>query len=345
MSMLVKMRRVLRYARQPVEAFLESFLPGEGLKGLRTLLAATAPIPDMPAIGVIAMLGIALQQRAFSPVGGAQAIGDAFARAATQSGAEVWYSRTVKRILVDGGRAAGVELEDGSRIQADAVVAAMDARQLFTELLDAVLMPRAFAGKLDAYPPSDPYVILSVVTDLDPARFGFDGTDTFVVSSPDLKQALAPNDPEHGFFSLVFPRFRTPDADPRHHGIQILSPATFEYEQSWRSGPSLQRGEEYRELKRAYAEKLLVHAESRIPGLREHLVHLDVATPLTMRRYTLNDRGAPVGWGYKNPLRWKQRVGFLPGLYQAGHWVGPSGVVNCATSGKHAAELLLHDRG
>ena len=83
--------------------------------------------------------------------------------------------------------------------------------------------------------------------------------------------------------------------------------------------------------------------ESRIPGLREHIVHLDVATPLTMHRYTLNDRGAPVGWGYKNPLRWKQRVAFLPGLYQAGHWVGPSGVVNAAVSGKHAAQLALRD--
>jgi thioredoxin reductase len=61
--------------------------------------------------------------------------------------------------------------------------------------------------------------------------------------------------------------------------------------------------------------------------------------------YTLNYHGAPVGWGYKNPLRWTQRVPFIPGLYQAGHWVGSSGVGNAATSGKFAAELILRDLG
>ncbi|OHD76466.1 MAG: hypothetical protein A2V99_13205 [Spirochaetes bacterium RBG_16_67_19] len=50
-----------------------------------------------------------------------------------------------------------------------------------------------------------------------------------------------------------------------------------------------------------------------------------------------------MGWGYKNPLRWKRRAAFLPGLYQAGLWVGLSGVVNAAVSGRQAAELALRD--
>ncbi len=87
-GLLWKLRKVLRYTRQPTEAFLESYFPGEGLRGLRTLLALTAPIPGIAAIGVIAMIGIALEGRAFSPVGGAQVVGDAFARAAQSSGAE-----------------------------------------------------------------------------------------------------------------------------------------------------------------------------------------------------------------------------------------------------------------
>jgi len=278
-SLLWKLRKVLPYTRQPAEAFLESYFPGEGLRGLRTLLAMTAPIPGIAAIGVIAMIGIALEGRAFSPVGGAQVVGDAFAQAAQSSGAQIHYRRKVKRILVEHGRAAGVELEDGERIRARAVVAAMDARQLYTGLLEAALLPPSFRRKLEAYPPSDPYVILSLVTDLDPAAYGFEGTDTFVAS-----QTLRSNDPEAGFFEQVFPRYRRPEADPRHHGLQIVAPATFDYEGRWRSGPGLERGEAYRELKDSYARRLL-------------------ATPLTMHRYTLNDRGAPVGWGYKNPLR------------------------------------------
>jgi phytoene dehydrogenase-like protein len=121
-GLLWKLRQVLRYTRQPAEAFLQSCFPGEGLRGLRTLLALTAPIPDIAAIGVIAMIGIALEGRAFSPVGGAQVVGDAFARAAQSSGAQIHYRRQVKRILIENGRTAGVELEDGERVRARAVV-------------------------------------------------------------------------------------------------------------------------------------------------------------------------------------------------------------------------------
>ena len=62
-----------------------------------------------------------------------------------------------------------------------------------------------------------------------------------------------------------------------------------------------------------------------------------------MYRYTLNSEGAPVGWHYKSRRRWKQRVPFLQGLYQAGHWVGPSGALWVTRSGKWAADLVLRD--
>ena len=256
-GLLWKLRKVLRYTRQPVEAFLESYFPGEGLRGLRTLLALTAPIPDIAAIGVIAMLGIALEGRAFSPVGGAQVVGDAFARAAQSSGAQIHYRRQVKRILVKHGKVAGVELEDGERIPARAVVAAMDARQLYTGLLEPSLLPPSFRRKLEAYPPSDPYVILSLVTDLDPAAYGFEGTDTFVASSPNLKETLAPNDPERGFFELVFPRYPQAGGRPAAPRPADRGPGQLRHEERWRSGPGLERGEAYRELKDSYARRLL----------------------------------------------------------------------------------------
>jgi phytoene desaturase len=222
-------------------------------------------------------------------------------------------------------------------------VAAMDAHQLYRELLDPGQTPPSFQEKLDTYPVSSPYVMVSLVTDLDPSAWSFDGTDTFVTGSADLEQGLAPNDPEHSFYELVFPRYRAPGADPDHHGIQIVSPATFEHADTWQAGPALARGDAYREFKRDYAARMIKRTEERLPGLGEHIIALDVATPVTMHRYTLNYQGAPVGWGYNNPLRWTQRAPFVPGLYQAGHWVGPSGVVNTATSGRHAAELVLRD--
>jgi phytoene dehydrogenase-like protein len=81
-----------------------------------------------------------------------------------------------------------------------------------------------------------------------------------------------------------------------------------------------------------------------MPGLKQHIVSMDIATPVTMHRYTLNDLGASVGWSYTSTQQWKQKVPFIDGLYLAGHWVGPSGIYNVASSGKNAAELILRNK-
>ena len=153
---------------------------------------------------------------------------------------------------------------------------------------------------------------------LDPAAYGFEGTDTWVADTVDLDQNLAPDDPDRSVYQLVFPHYRTSEADPTHHAIQIAAPASFGYEDHWRTGPDLQRGEAYRELKQDYAMRLIRRADLRIPGLREHIVAMDVATPLTTYRYTLNDVASPIGWGYNNPLRWSKKVPFIPACTRRG---------------------------
>lgn len=68
---------------------------------------------------------------------------------------------------------------------------------------------------------------------------------------------------------------------------------------------------------------------------------MDIATPLTMHRYTFNDLGAPVGWGHTSTQRWQKRAPFVDELSLAGHWVGPSGIYSVALSARNAAELIL----
>jgi phytoene dehydrogenase-like protein len=103
------------------------------------------------------------------------------------------------------------------------------------------------------------------------------------------------------------------------------------------------RGDEYRKLKEDFANRMVARIEKYLPGLSEHIVFKDVATPATLQRYTLNDGGAAVGWSYTSTQRWKQKAPFVEGLYFAGHWVGPSGIYNVAVSGRNAAELVSRE--
>jgi phytoene desaturase len=67
--------------------------------------------------------------------GGLHRLALAVADRATGHGALVRTGCAVHRIMVDGGRAAGVELADGERVPADVVVSGADAAVLYGDLL------------------------------------------------------------------------------------------------------------------------------------------------------------------------------------------------------------------
>lgn len=73
--------------------------------------------------------------------GGMQRLAEALARVAGDVGADLRYGRHVRRIVVEGGRARGVELADGERLDADAVVFNGDVAALASGLLGEASRP------------------------------------------------------------------------------------------------------------------------------------------------------------------------------------------------------------
>ena len=339
----LKLRTVLRYSRMPGIRFLESLFPGDALAGLRATLYMLAPIKDFSAIGMLLYIGFALRGSAYQPEGGATKAAEAFAAAAARNSVKIRYGERVKSITTDAGRVCGVTLESGETVRSHSVVSAVDIRQTFHRFLDPSLLPSDYRKKLEQTPVSGSYVILSIALDRDPAAWGFDQMDVFYTDTTDINLALTPDNPEHSLISFQFPEFRMKTGGEQHFGLQIVAPATVEYRDHWATGPGYERTEAYRQLKEDFAKRLIDRAENTMPGLRDHIVSLDIATPLTLHRYTLNDLGAPVGWSYTSTQRWQQKVAFIEGLYLAGHWVGPSGIYNVAQSGKNAAELVVRN--
>lgn len=335
--------RVRRLGRTPTERYLAGLFPGDEMAGLRAALHTLAPIPGMPALGLLAVLGIGLRGKAYSPRGGAQVLADAFAEAAVRNGAEIRYGQEVVSILTANGAVQGVSLRSGTVLTAPVVVSTADAKQTFYRLLGAGRVPDSYKNALEGQPVSEPYCLLSLVTTLEPAAVGFDGTDVFVCPSADVPRILESKEPEECAFLLVFPRYTEPGTDPALRGLQVVVPASWAWREHWQTWPTPERGAEYRALKEEWSSAIIPRVQEYFPRLASHLVQVDLATPITFHRYTLNTEGAPVGWHYASRRRWRQRVPFLRGLYQAGHWVGPSGAVPVTRSGKWAAELVLRD--
>ncbi|HKW43963.1 MAG TPA: NAD(P)/FAD-dependent oxidoreductase, partial [Thermoplasmata archaeon] len=81
-------------------------------------------------------------------VGGMGALPDALAAAARARGVEILLNAPVARIRVRGGQVTGVELGDGSQIEAKAVLSTADPKQTFLRLLDPADVPSDFLAAI-----------------------------------------------------------------------------------------------------------------------------------------------------------------------------------------------------
>ena len=86
--------------------------------------------------------------------GGLHRLGLAVAERAAERGAAVRTGCAVRRVLVEGGRAAGVELAGGERVAADVVVSGADAAALYRDLLPEDRRTRGARRNLTRVPPS-----------------------------------------------------------------------------------------------------------------------------------------------------------------------------------------------
>jgi len=340
-KLLFKLRKTIKYSTKPAKRFLNDLFPGKDLEGLRSSLYSIAPIKDITAIGMLALIGFALKERAFHPVGGAQKVAHAFTEALTNNGGEILYSHKVSEILIQNKKVVGVKLNNDTELKSKYVVSTVDAHQTFNNLLNPKVVPTKFKKRINTTPLSDSFIIVSIVTDINPADQGFNDFEVFVGSSLSIEENLIPNNPEKSGFVITFPHYKTDKAMPNTYGIQLATVATFDFNNYWNTGPNLQKGEEYMNLKESLAFQLIKRAEKLIPNLGEHLLDLDVATPITLHRYTLNHQGVAVGWHYTQVKPWKQKIPFLKGLFIAGHWTGPSGIPAVIYSGRNVAEVIL----
>ncbi len=84
-------------------------------------------------------------------VGGMGAITQAMARACEDAGVEISLEAPVARVLIDGGKAAGVRLESGEEIAAPIVAANVGPALLYRQMLDTSDLPADFNKRMKSF--------------------------------------------------------------------------------------------------------------------------------------------------------------------------------------------------
>ncbi|HUI39239.1 MAG TPA: NAD(P)/FAD-dependent oxidoreductase [Candidatus Nitrosotalea sp.] len=292
---------------------------------------------------------------AWYPAGGAGEIPKAVSAIIQAAGGEVLASHEVTKILLENGKAVGVEVQskkgkDGTRqeFRAPVVVSDAGAWNTFTRLLPGEAIP--FRAELET--PSEGLEAVELFLGLkqDPRAMGFQGENYWIFSSfdhdrmcagrEDLLEGRAP------MAYLSFPSLKDPRA--RSHTAEIVAPFSYRSLEPFREQPWRRRGADYESAKSRMTEALLDLVERQHPGFRNLVAYAELATPLSFEYFT----GAPSGTIYGYPATpdrfrkpWLAPRTPIRNLYLTGADAAVLGVMGALMGGVATASTLLGSRG
>jgi prolycopene isomerase len=327
---------LLRYRRATLARVLEEHVADPSA---RAALASLWPYLGLPPSRVsflyfATMLMSYVADGAYYCRGTFQELADALVAALRGCGGELVLRTSVRRVCVEGGRVAGVVLEQGQRVAAPIVVSNADVRQTVGKLVGAEHFPARFRRRLEAATSSVSAFVVYAATSLDLAQAEL-AHETFLYAGPDHESAFAAGSTgDSGWLSLTAPTLLDPSLAPAGEHLLVLTSLVGTDAAARWSG------------RKARVERAMIaRAERRLPGLSRALRFAEGATPHTMERYTRNAGGAIYGFDVTprqvGPGRLDNATP-LPGLLLVGHWTRPGcGVVGVVRSGVRTARLAL----
>ncbi len=263
-------------------------------------------------------------------------------------GGEVQYRAHVEKVLVEdcrgkrtrkSDRAVGVRLADGSEHRADVVVSTTYGRATVYDLLEGRYTDQRIRA---AYTSPVDDMIMGLHVSLGLAR-DLSGEPPAIILL--LPQPVEIAGRTYGRLSLELFGFDPSMAPPGKGVLKVMLKTSYAYWRELHRDP-----ERYRAEKERVADLVLHQLEPRFPGLRGQVEVVDVATPVTIERYTGNGRTfqGSLGVPLAGLLAGRGIVRTLPGLssfYMAGQWAGFPGLPWVAGMGRSLVQHLCRQDG
>ncbi len=216
----------------------------------------------------------------------------------------------VEKIHIENGKAAGVIL-NGKLVKAKVVLSNGNIRSTVLNMVGEEHFPAEFVEKTKAIRlnSSSCQVYMGLKAG---AEIPYIGELVFTSSYPVYDpQKLLDIKVSSRTFSVYYPKESRPQ-DPNAR-IAIVSSTNCLYEDWKKLSP-----EEYEAEKSFMIEETLKGLEAFIPDIRDKLEVIEAATPLTVERYTLHQKGASFGTKFEGLEVSMNLHKNLPGLFHAG---------------------------
>lgn len=292
----------------------------------------------------------------FYPMGGGAGIVKAMTNAIKKLGGEVRCGVGVKKILLENNgkkkRAIGVELENGEILKADRVVSNADPHQTYSKMVGIENLSKSLNAKLAKTKYSVTSLMLFITVDMDVRAAGMDSGNIWMMRDKDIdelyKEMAVIDILTEDEFPAVFiscSSLKDPASYNGHyHNIEVVTYIKYEAYSQFENESTI-RSKKYLEFKERVGEKLLNNLEKVLPNVRDHIVQMDVSTPITNEFYVRSTQGNVYGteknlfqvgpWTYSNKSE-------IENLYLCGASILAHGVGGCLNSGIQTAAKILN---
>lgn len=268
------------------------------------------------------------------PRGGSLPMAKRMEKRFTALGGKIYYKSRVEEIVVEGGRAVGVRLADGTVHRADWVVSAADGYATLHRMLGGRYrlegMEKQFEDR-ERYPVcTTVQVSMGIGADLshEPHRLYVPLDRPIDAGGNVLDHILLKN---YCFDPTMVPQGKAV--------VTSLLPADFDWWKAKKEDPAAYQAEKER-----IAREVCAVLESRYPEAKGKIEQVDVSTPMTYVRYCDAWRGSWMSFMTTPKGKTGYISGKLPGLdrfYMAGQWtMAPGGLPGAAMAGRWVIQRL-----
>lgn len=302
-------------------------------------------LPDtFYAEALLYMYAVVTNGKAGIPQGGSRAMIFRMQERYESLGGTVQCNAEVKRILTQHDTVCGVELKDGTSLQADAVIAACDPHVTLEHLLEGRYEDQYFARR---YRDTEKYPLFShaciyfgsevKMLQEDADSVAFMTREPFIMAGRQQQILLTKSyQYEKGF------------APEGHTVLQVMilqNESDYHYYKNLRDSDL----SAYKAEKQRIGEFIKLELEEHFPELKGHLHLIEFTTSYSLTRFCRAYKGCYMPFVTKPKVArifHNGRIKGLRGMYLAGQWLQPpGGLINAAITGKFAVQRLLKDQG
>lgn len=259
--------------------------------------------------------------------GGCGKLVDELVKYIESHGGKTHTNTTVEKIFVEDGKATGLRLCDGTEYKGDIVIASGGMQEVFYDLVGKEHLSEEYKASIDRCEVMDGVFMVHLGIDIDPLQYQKSAL-CYYYKTYDIDQALATmrtgkyHGGDDGFLIFV-PSYATPSYAPEGmHAVTVYTVCPDELD-----------GESWEQAKDRYTKKLIELAEEHIPGLSEHIVEMQVMTPVELREMTYKKKSAFGGVVPRMGAGGPAHVTCVKGLYFVGAQSESGGGVDAVMKG------------